>query len=101
MGDEKYYTIQIKGTAYRFRPLDPEDVVRVSVVLNMGASPQKSIKGLTHLLAKSAGEEQWDAITDRLITGELEVKDVTTSLLKKLIDRQNKDAQPVSDDDAE
>jgi len=97
MGDEKYYTIQVKGTAYRFRPVPDDDIARVVAVANMGASPVKPLKMIMKTLATSTGPEQWDAITDRLIKGELSVEDVSGKLFKKLIDRQKAD-QPAGDD---
>lgn len=100
MGDEKYYTIQIKGTAYRFRPLPSDDVTRLLLVLNMGASPAKSFKALSRVLAESAGPEQWDAITDRLIDKELTIPEVTSDIFKKIVSRQAKD-EPATAEDAE
>ena len=97
MGDEKYYTIQIKGTAYRFRPIPGDDVTKLLVVLNMGASATKSIKALTKALAISAGPEQWDAITDRLINDELTLTEATVGILEKLVKRQSKDAPADAD----
>lgn len=97
MGDDKYYTIQVKGTAYRFEPLAQEQLAKFAIVANMGASPTKTIKVLTHVLGKSAGAEQWDAITDRLIDDEIVMKDLV-EVFGKLVKRQNKDAPA---DDAE
>lgn len=97
MGDDKYYTIQIKGTAYRFSPLAEDDVARVVTVINMGASPVKSLKVIMKVLSTAAGAEQWDAITDRLIDGELAVEDISGKLFKKLMERQKAD-QPSAED---
>lgn len=96
MGDDKYYTIQVKGTAYRFEPMPPEEMAKFAIVANMGASPTKTIKVLTHVLGKAAGPEQWDAITDRLINDEIVMKDLV-DLFGKLVKRQNKDAPPADD----
>lgn len=93
MGDEKHYTIQIKGTAYKFRPIPDEDAARVVVVANMGATTTKTIKAVMHVLASSAGAEQWDAITDRLITKEVTVGDIGVKLFKTLLQRQRNDAK--------
>jgi len=97
MGDDKYFTIQIKGTAYRWRPIPSDDLAKIIVVMNMGASSQKSLKALMKVLAKSAGPEQWDAITDRYIDGEIELAEYTNDVLRKILKRQDKDA-PATDD---
>lgn len=91
MGDEKQYTIQIKGTAYRFRAVPQEELAKFAIVANMGASPTKTIKVLTHVLGKSAGTEQWDAITDRLIDGEIVLSNLTEAF-GKLVKKQTQDA---------
>lgn len=88
---EKYYTIQVKGTAYRFAPIDAKAFETLVMVNNMSASPMKAVKALTQALAKSAGPDQWDEITDRLLAGELEARDVTVTLLEKILKRQAKD----------
>lgn len=90
MGDEKQYTVQIKGTAYKFRPITKEGFTLLMLVMNMGASQTKILKALTKVLGESAGPDQWDAITDRLIAGEVDIEDVSTSLLKTIIKRQSK-----------
>lgn len=102
MGDEKYFTVQIKGTAYRFRPIPTAGLTLLGLVVNMSASQEKILKALTKVLSESAGKEQWDAITDRLIAGELGIEDITGNLLKTIIKRQGKDkAEPAAADDAE
>ena len=93
MGDEKYYTIQVKGTAYRWRPIPPSDVEMLATVVNMGASSLKAYRALLRVLAASAGPEQWDVISDRLIDRELSTDDFS-GVFKRLIDRQRKDAGP-------
>lgn len=94
----KYYTIQIKGTAYRFAPIPTDDLERLIMVMNMNAGALKTVKAVTSALKAAAGAEQWDAITDRLISKELELTDVTSELLKKIMKRQGKDA-PAPDDE--
>lgn len=93
MGDEKRYTIQIKGTAYKFKPIPDEDAARVVVVANMGATMTKPIKAIMKVLGDSAGPDQWDAITDRLISGELSVEDIGVGLFKTLMERQKRDSK--------
>lgn len=91
MDDTTYFTVQIKGEAYRFKPFPPEDLERVTMIMHLGVSGSKSIRALTRLLAASAGEEQWDKITDRYMNGEItDVQDITVSLFKRLLERQAK-----------
>lgn len=97
MGDEKQITVQIKGTAYRFTPLPAEDVERVVMILNMNVTPVKVFRLLTRVLGTSAGPEQWDAITDRWVEGDLDIKELTVGLLEKLLKRQAKNAATAED----
>lgn len=101
MGDEKYYTVQLKGVAYRFQPLPPEEVTKLVTALHLSLSGAKMVKALTKLLAESAGEEQWDAITDRYMAGELPLEEFTTGLFNRLIKRQDKDGALTPATDAE
>jgi hypothetical protein len=91
MDDEKRYTIQIKGTAYKFRPLPDEDLGRLQLIFNMNASVAKTLKAITAVLKESVGPEAWDELTDRLITKELTIHDIVGDPVKKLIERQLKD----------
>ena len=92
MGDEKqYYTIQVKGTAYRFAPLTPEEIKRVVMISQMDPTGLKSFRVLSQVLAKSAGNEQWGALLDRYIAGELEEVDFTAGVFGRLIKRQGED----------
>lgn len=98
MGDEKkYYTIQIKGTAYRFEPVSSEDATMLTAVINMNASPVKTIKAMTRVMKRCVGDEQWDTITDRLISNEIDLNDLMEAF-KKLSVKTSKD---VPADDAE
>lgn len=91
MGDEqKYFTVQLGGKAYRFRPLPEDDFERVVAVSNMGANNIKVLKVMMHVLGRSAGEEQWDEITDRLISGELTTAQVSYKLFETLTNRMVK-----------
>lgn len=92
MGDSKQYTIQIKGTAYRFKPIPDDDIVRVQLIFNMNASPTKTVKAITRILKASAGDEQWDLLTDRLIEEEISLQDMVVTPVKELVKRQTKDA---------
>ena len=100
MGDEKYYTVQLKGTAYRFQPLPPEDVTKLVTALHLSLPGQKIVKALTRVLAASAGAEQWDAITDRYMADEIELNEFTVQLFERLIKRQDKDGLLTPADDA-
>lgn len=88
MGDEKYFTIQVKGTAYRFRPMPPEDVERVVLVQSLSVDSTKTIKVLTRVLKNSAGDDAWDELTDRYINGEITVQELTIDVFRKLAKRQ-------------
>jgi len=101
MDDVKYYTVQLKGVAYRFTPLDPEDVKKLVTALHLNLTGAKMVKALTKILAESAGVEQWDAITDRYMADELELDDFTVRLFERLIKRQDKDGALTPAADAE
>ena len=95
MGDEiEQYTIQVKGTAYRFRPIPQDDIAMILTVINMGASQTKTLKALGRVLGDSAGPEQWDAISDRLISGEIKPGDLS-GIFKKVMERQSDASKPV------
>lgn len=91
MDDTTYFTVQIKGTAYRFKPFPKDDLERVTVLMHLGVSGSKAIRALSRLLAESAGPEQWDALTDRYMAGEIsDPQDLTVSLFRRLLERQSK-----------
>jgi sulfite reductase beta subunit-like hemoprotein len=93
MGDDTYYTIQIKGTAYRFKPIPENDLAMVLTVANMGASQVKILKALNKVIGDSAGVEQWDTITDRLIAGEIKPAELY-DVFKAIMARQNDKTEP-------
>lgn len=99
MDDTKQYTIQIKGTAYKFKPLPEDDLARIQLVLNMNASVTKVLKAVTRMLRDSAGAEVWDELTDRLINEEVTLDEIVTAPIKKLIERQVKDRKTDKSDD--
>lgn len=101
MGDDKQYTIQVKGTAYRFKPIPPEEIERVNVILNMNASPTKTFRMLTRVMAASAGPEQWDELTDLLIEEKVALNEITGELFSKIVKRQIKERKTETADDAE
>lgn len=91
MGDEKYYTVQVKGTAYRFRPLEPASLERIALVQSMSVDQAKMIKAITRSLAEAAVGDSWDKLTDRWMAKELTTEESTVGILKVLIDRQKAD----------
>lgn len=106
MGDEKYYTIQVKGKAYRFKPLPAEDVERVMMINNLNVSNFKVISAITRVLKNSTGDEQWEEITDRYVNKDLTLREMTLDIFTKLVKRQGKDKMeasgtPAPADDAE
>lgn len=98
MDDTKHYTVQLKGTAYRFKPIPADDLALVIYVINMNVSGAKLLKAVSKILAESAGPEQWDALTDRLISKELDVRELTVGLLERLMKRQGKDGTAPAED---
>ena len=90
MDDTKRYKIQIKGTAYSFSPIPDEDLGKIQVIFNMNASAAKTLKALTRILKNSAGAEQWDALTDRLIDDEIGLEEIIKPA-REILKRQVKD----------
>lgn len=101
MDDTKTFKIQIKGTAYRFAPLDLEAVSSISVIMAMQPSSQVLLKAVFKPLRTAAVPEDWDALTDRLVDGELKFDDFM-DVMKKLTERTAKhlkDAEASDDDE--
>ena len=88
MGDEQIHIIQIKGEAYRFRPIPSEDYERIALATSMSMSHNKTFKVLTRVLAASALDDGWDKLTDLWVEGKLTHTELTTDILNKLIERQ-------------
>lgn len=100
MDENKRYTLQIKGTAYKFAPLDLEAVGRLRIMSQMNVSDNLTVKSTMGLLRTSLGDEEWDALAMRFVSGEVplnELKPVFEKLLKKTL----KDAQDDASDDGE
>lgn len=97
--DTKQYKIQIKGTAYSFRPIPDEDLGHLQLIFNMNASTGKTLKAITAVLKESVGAETWDELTDRLIAKELTIADIIGDPVRKLIDRQLKDRKAEKSDE--
>jgi len=87
MDDDKYFTIQVKGTAYRFSPIPEEALAMVLTVVNMRVSQAKSLQAISQVLRESGGEEQWDALADRMIAGEVKPADLA-DIFKEIMKRQ-------------
>lgn len=91
MGDEKYYTVQVKGQAYRFRPLDPTSLERIMLVQSMTSDQSKILKAISLALSEASVGESWAKLFDRWLTKEIATTEITVDLLKTLIDRQKAD----------
>lgn len=99
--DLKQYKLQFKGTSYTFREIPQDDLATVSLLNDLNVGQRKIIKGLTSVLCRSAGEEQWDAITDRLIAKEISLEEMTVGLFKLVMKKQAKDQPAPAADDGE
>lgn len=86
MDDTKLFKIQIKGMAYRFAPLDLEDVARMSVIIAMEPSQGVVMKSVFAPLKRAAVAEDWDELTTRFVNKEVPFEDFM-DLLKKLTKR--------------
>jgi len=98
MDDVTHYTIQIKGTAYRFAPLPTDDIKRIMVMSQLDPTGLRSFKVLAQALAASAGPEQWGAILDRYVAREVTEAEITSAVFGRLIKRQNADEEKRSTD---
>ncbi|MEU7010364.1 hypothetical protein [Streptomyces sp. NPDC046332] len=93
MDDTTHYTIQVKGTAYKFRPIPGEDLERLQILVAMGAPGGKLIKGMTRILEPLTSPEEWDALTDRLVERELagsDLLDLIRTIAKRMEDGEPK-----------
>lgn len=98
--DTKRYTIQVKGKAYRFRPLDLEELSRIRLLQFMDVSDGVSTKAVMGLLKRSFGEgDEWDAFAMRFVSGEVPLEELKP-ILDKLIKRTVKDAKESTEDAA-
>lgn len=94
MDDTTYFTIQVKGEAYRFAPLPEDDVERVVMILEMSTTPQRVLKALTRVMAASAGAEGWDKLTDLYVTKQVELSEITTDLFETILKRMAEAKKP-------
>lgn len=94
--DTKRYKIQVKGTAYTFRPIDLNALAKLGVVQAMGPSTSVLLKAMFGPLQSAADPEEWDSLTTRYVAGEVATEDLV-SLLSKLTERTSKDVK-TSDD---
>lgn len=88
---ERSITFQIKGTAYRFKPLS-EDHVTALVML----SGSKNVSKMFKILAISLGEKAYDELTDRLVD---ENDSLSTKDVGKAIERLIKESSSTASDD--
>lgn len=90
MGDEqKYFTIQVKGEAYRFTPVSEDDSVMIQTLVSMGAGQNKLLKGLMRILRDASTEEQWDKLSDRVVDREISLPEMMGAF-KRLSERTAK-----------
>jgi hypothetical protein len=80
--DDTQKKIQIKGTAYSFRPFTDDELTLVVELRYLNPSNDRYMRTVMKMLADAGGEEQWDAITDRLVARELRLDDLTAAFLK-------------------
>ena len=94
--DEKKQTIQVKGVAYKFAPLDLEAVGRVDLLRHMDVSDAVTVKAVMGLIKKSLGNDDWDELVTRFVSGEVPLSELTV-ILEKLLKRAAKDADSPHD----
>lgn len=92
MDDDKTFTVLVKEAAYEFRAIPSEDLELIGVLAALSVSSVKYVKAVSGVLAKAAGPDQWDAITDQLTSGAITVNDMTAGILGDLIEAQKTDA---------
>lgn len=91
MGDDKYYTIQVKGAAYRFRPLEPASLERIALVQSMSVDQTKVLKSISLALSEASVGESWPKLFDRWLAKEITTEEITVGVLKTLVQRQKDD----------
>lgn len=92
MDDTKTFKIQLKGKAYDWAPITSEQLERMQLVLAMGASPERILRVITRILESSAGEQQWETLSDRIVDGEIGMEDLVDHL-QKIAQKQAKDTK--------
>jgi len=95
--DSRTITMQIKGEAYRFAPLDPEDLGRYKLLGLMDVSDGVQTKALFTLLRKSLGDDVWDGLAMRFVTEQVPLKTELPRIFKKLVNAAVKDVQTSAD----
>lgn len=96
MDDTKRYTLQVKGIAYRFTPLDMGDLERVNLLGHMDVSAGVTTKAIMRLLKNSLGADEWDNLAMRFVTKEVEITELK-SILERLVKKTIKDAKAGAD----
>lgn len=94
MGDEpsKYFTIQVKGEAMRFTPIPDDEAKMVATLVAMDAGQSKIFKGLMAVLRRASSEEQWERLSDRVVSLDVRLEDIM-NVFKRLTERTRKDAE--------
>ncbi|MFI8294026.1 hypothetical protein ACIGBL_33310 [Streptomyces sp. NPDC085614] len=92
MDDTKTFKIQLKGKAYDWRPITSEQLERLQLVIAMQASNERMLRVVARILAESAGPEQWETLSDRIVDGEISMSELLDHL-QKVAARQAKDAK--------
>lgn len=101
MDENKRYTLQIKGTAYKFAPLDLEAVGRLRIMSQMNVSDNLTVKSTMGLLRASLGDDEWDALAMRFVSGDVPLSELKP-VFEKLLKRTLRDAEAAeSSDDGE
>lgn len=87
-------TFQVKGKPYRFAPLTEDQITALMMLSGTRGSAR-----LFKVMALSMGDEQYDAITDRLVDPDdsLSTKDIG-KLMERLVKVSAKQADNVVDD---
>jgi len=92
MDDTKTFKIQLKGRAYDWAPITPAQLERMQLVLAMDASSERILRVITRIVAASAGPEQWETLSDRIVDGEIGMDDLVEHL-HKVAQRMAKDTK--------
>ena len=75
----------------RVAPISTEEAVMVQTLVSMGASQGKILKGLMAVLHRASSEEQWERLSDRVVSLEVSLQDIM-NVFKRLTERTAKNA---------
>lgn len=103
--DTKRYTIQVKGKAYKFLPIDLDAIARLQVIGLMEPSAGVTTKATLSLIKNTMLPEDWDDLANRFMRQEIDLKKELGPIFDKLLKRTVKDLkaeqEPDADDDGE